>query len=110
MIASGLWEESDPCWECELIARLESVVLCVRPSSFASYSNEHTQLYATSKCSFVDIEQGGWGTQFTQGGAIQEGVSPDAPHCFGQPKLLQLRAMGKGASEDLTDFGLRDVY
>ena len=55
MIASGLWEESDPCWECELIARLESVVLCVRPSSFASYSNEHTQLYATSKCSFVDI-------------------------------------------------------
>ena len=58
-----LWEKPNPFWECELPACIESIVLCVRPSpsGFVSYSNECAELYAASKCSFVDIEQGGWG-------------------------------------------------
>ena len=103
-----LREKPNPFWECELPACFESIVLCVRPSpsGFVSYSHECTELYAASKCSFVDIEQGRWGVSLTQRGAVQKGVSPNAPNHFGQPKLLQLRAVGKGAPQNLTDMCL----
>ena len=58
-----LWEKPNPFWEFELPTCVESIVLCVRPSpsGFVSYSNECAELYAASKRSFGDIEQGGWG-------------------------------------------------
>ena len=63
-----LREKPNPFWEFELTTCIESIVLCVRPSpsGFVSYSTECAKLYAASKRSSGDIEQGGWGVQLTQ--------------------------------------------
>ena len=63
-----LWEKSDPFGDLELTTCFEGIVLCVRPSpcGLVTYSSECTELYAASKRSFVDVEQGGWGAHFSQ--------------------------------------------
>ena len=67
-LLSGGSGKPNPFWEFELTTCIESIVLCVRPSpsGFVSYSTECAKLYAASKRSSGDIEQGGWGVQLTQ--------------------------------------------
>ena len=58
-----LWEKPHPFGEFELPTCVESIIFCVcpSPSGFVSYSTECAELYTAGKCSFGDIEQGGWG-------------------------------------------------
>ena len=63
-----LWEKTDPCWDLELTACFEGIVLCVRPSprGLISYSRECAELYAACKSMPGNIEQGWWSMYFTQ--------------------------------------------
>ena len=80
LAVSWLGEEPDPFWERKLRAQIKCIVFCARssPSQFSSHCDEQAQLRAASKCSFVNVQQSWWGMELTQGGAIKEGVSPNA--------------------------------